>query len=420
MLDEALPPDSMRRNLAELCWLRLVLIICMSITALYCHFHGMNLLSAGFALAWIFLLLIVMTLLTALRLQSLTDTDSDEIFLQIMIDLVLLTALFHLTGASSNPFVTYYLVPLAIAASTLSLRQTLALGAMTLLAYSTLFWFDSVGMNSNWPWQSYQGHLLGMWINFIISSSVLVLFLSRMQRRLKAQQGFMNALQRRQLQRDQAVAMGNLAATAVHELATPLSTLMLLADELEQVLPTGDVAQRAVQSLQSELRRCRQILTNLRTQARSPESLPAKPLQAHIDNCLQPLQTQYVERVINCVILTGAEEVVSFPWLLQQVLHNALKNALEAAHSQVKLTLHYANARLHCRIEDDGPGFPADILLLTDAPVPSTKPDGLGLGLFLAQVTLSELGGHLSLRNRKHGGAELIFECPLMAAAVQM
>lgn len=412
-----MPPDTMRRNLVELCWLRNILILMMAVTATYCHVSGINLLAAGPGLAWVFVLMMLINLLTALRLRSASEVDGDELFLQILLDLVLLTALFHLSGASSNPFVTYYLVPLAIAASTLPLRQTAALATLTLLAYSTLFYFSpmpmAVIMSINWPWQSYHGHLLGMWVNFILSSCLLVVFLGRMQRRLRDQQRFMAEQQRRQLQRDQAVAMGALAANAVHELATPLSTLMLLADELESVLPTGDSEQRAIASLQTQLQRCRDILAHLRTQARSPESVPEKPLHEHIDNCLQPLQSQYAECQFDLQILSGGERVVALPWLLQQVLHNGLKNAAEAAQSQVVLSVDFADGLLRCTIRDDGPGFPDDILALSHEPVPSTKPDGLGLGLFLAKVTLNEMGGHIVLRNPAEGGAEMQLDVPL-------
>jgi len=50
----------------------------------------------------------------------------------------------------------------------------------------------------------------------------------------------------------------------------------------------------------------------------------------------------------------------------------------------------------------------------------STKPDGLGLGLYLAHVTLTDIGGHLILRNREptQSGACLSIKLPLAALQV--
>ncbi|MEL0028434.1 MAG: ATP-binding protein, partial [Perlucidibaca sp.] len=356
-------------------------------------------------------------LLTLLRLRASVAVSDDELFLQLLFDVLLLTALFLQSGGSGNPFVTYYLVPLAIAASTLGWLQTAALAVFMLIGYSSLFLFAGASLpeGMSWPWHSYAGHLAGMWVNFAISSALLVIFVGRMQRRLREQDRLMAEQQRRQLQRDQAVAMGTLAATAVHELATPLATLTLVGGELAETLPADSPQRESVLLLQSQLARCRQILADLREQARQPDMAPRRSLREHASGWLQPLMVWHAGVRFELVSGAGSEAVVAIPWLLRQVLQNLLQNAAEASRSRVELRVEATAGQLHCTICDDGAGWPQELLGRLGQPAVSSKPDGLGLGVFLSQVTVAELGGSLSLDNADGGGAEVHLCIPLAA-----
>ncbi len=412
-------PSARRRNLVELCLLRGVLLVLLLLTALAMGMGRDQLGSLPSGLLMVVAGLLLINLLTMLRLRTASTVGDDELFLQLLFDVLLLTALFLQSGGSGNPFVTYYLVPLAIAASTLGWLQTGALAVFMLLGYSSLFWQGNPALAGamQWPWHSYAGHLAGMWINFVISGALLVVFVGRMQRRLRAQDRHLAEQQRRQLQRDQAVAMGTLAASAVHELATPLSTLTLVGAELAETLPDDSPQRQSVILLQSQLERCRQILADLREQARQPDTMPRKPLREHAGGWLQPLKVWQPEREFRLSLGEGAGQVIAVPWLLQQVLHNLLQNAADASRRQVSLHVEIREQTLLCRIADDGDGWPEELLGRIGQPAVSSKPDGLGLGVFLSQVTVAELGGTLLLSNADEGGAEVQLRIPLSALA---
>ncbi|MES2719448.1 MAG: ATP-binding protein [Pseudomonadota bacterium] len=399
-------PDVMRRNLAELCWLRTALMALFGLTLLYGQLTGLALAAAFPSLLLIFGLLVLINGLTTLRLRQQEPVADDELFLQLLFDLLLLTCLFRVSGGNSNPFVTYYLVPLAIAASTLALRQTLLLAGLMLASYFSLFVWPPAAQAVQWPWQTYQGHLMGMMVNFAISSLLLVFFLHRMHRRLREQERYLAEQQRRQLQRDQAVAMGTLAATAVHELATPLATVCLMVDELEEDMPAQ------MQPLQGQLQRCRDTLARLREQAAQPSQLPRQALSQHLQNCLQPVQVAFPALNFESGMAAEAAQAVVMPWLLQQALSNVLRNAAEAARSRVRLVAGKRQGEWQCRICDDGAGFPPVLLATLAQPMLSSKPEGLGIGLFLAQSTVSELGGTLTLEASEWGGASVLLRWP--------
>lgn len=407
-------PDVMRRNLAELCWLRTALMALFGLTLIYGQLTGLALAAAFPSLLLIFGLLLLINALTTLRLRQREPVADDELFLQLLFDLLLLTCLFRVSGGNSNPFVTYYLVPLAIAASTLALRQTLLLAGLMLASYFSLFVWPPAAQAVQWPWQTYQGHLMGMMVNFAISSLLLVFFLHRMHRRLREQERYLAEQQRRQLQRDQAVAMGTLAATAVHELATPLATVCLMVDELEEDMPVQ------MQPLQEQLQRCRDTLARLREQAAQPSQLPRQALSAHLQNCLQPIQVTFPSLHFESRMDAEASQAVVMPWLLQQALSNVLRNAAEAAKSRVRLVAGKSQGEWHCRICDDGAGFQPGLVAALGQPMLSSKPEGLGIGLFLAQSTLSELGGTLSMASSEWGGASVLLRWPDASAHTEV
>jgi nitrogen fixation/metabolism regulation signal transduction histidine kinase len=90
----------------------------------------------------------------------------------------------------------------------------------------------------------------------------------------------------------------------------------------------------------------------------------------------------------------------------EQVLVNVLKNAMEAIGEEGKITLRlvHENGRPVLRIADTGPGIPEEIRPLLFTPFFSTKRDGRGLGLTLAQEILSQHGFDFGLENRVEGG----------------
>lgn len=398
----------LRRHVRMLINLRWAFALLLMVMAVACEWLVKPAPNWSISLLLAFSLLILINVLSQLRLRSTLAVDHDELFLQLLFDLVVLTWLFHESGGSSNPFITYYLVPLAVAASTLAWRQTYCLALLMLSAYGALFWWPSPVAQNLWPWHSYEGHLFGMWANFGISAGLLVFFLSRMHQRLRSQEQHHIEQQRQQLLRDQALALGSLAATAVHDLATPIATLTLLAEELDSVPPNlrADV--------QAQLQRCRRILAELREQAQHPELLPEQPLAQLMEHIVAPLRENFASKQVTLSV-SSPNTALAMPWKAQQVISHVLKNALEAPATEVFIKANANTEHFSCEIRDNGPGFTQAMLVASQEqclePYASQKPDGLGLGLCLALITLNELGGSLSLSN--DAGAVVSITLPL-------
>jgi signal transduction histidine kinase len=109
---------------------------------------------------------------------------------------------------------------------------------------------------------------------------------------------------------------------------------------------------------------------------------------------------------------------------LRQVLHNLLKNALEAMDyakdSQVKISTRCAHEQscryVELKIEDSGPGIPGEMFDQLFDPYVTTKPRGSGLGLAIVKKIVEEHGGMLWAENNATGGATIIIRLPVVSA----
>tara|TARA_R110001599_G_scaffold351822_1_gene584831 strand:- start:167369 stop:168352 length:984 start_codon:yes stop_codon:yes gene_type:complete len=186
--------------------------------------------------------LAVLVSITGLSLWRCTrqwPVTDHEFLAQLLIDVIGWTVLMYYTGGANNPFVSYYIVPLVIAAAVLPWRNTWLVAGTSLLAYSALLYYYRPfplftphaqighGNGSN-------VHILGMWFNFLFSAGLITYFVVRMAVILRQRDAREVAQREDRLRDDQIMAVASLAAGTAHELATPMTTMTVLVDEMLQ------------------------------------------------------------------------------------------------------------------------------------------------------------------------------------------
>jgi nitrogen fixation/metabolism regulation signal transduction histidine kinase len=110
---------------------------------------------------------------------------------------------------------------------------------------------------------------------------------------------------------------------------------------------------------------------------------------------------------------------------LRQVLHNLLRNALEAMEHQDEARVEMSTRRvagadtdlIEIKVADNGPGFVRDIMHQAFEPYVTSKPKGTGLGLAIVKKLIEEHGGQINARNREQGGAEISILIPMSVDA---
>ena len=162
--------------------------------------------------------LIFFNIYTWMRSTQLDEVNSLEIFLQLLADLAALSALFYFAGGAANPFTSMYLLPLAVGSILLPQLWLLMLALLSVLAYAYLMWFHPE-QHSQHNHQSFNLHLIGMWISFVLSAGVIALFVVNMRSALQSKDQQLLAAREQVIKDQKLVSLGTLAASTVHELS---------------------------------------------------------------------------------------------------------------------------------------------------------------------------------------------------------
>jgi two-component system sensor histidine kinase RegB len=309
------------------------------------------------------------------------------------------------------------LIPISIAAITLSRGYSIALAAIALTCYSLLLkYYVAIVAIAPGHHQAADNslHILGMWANFAISATIIIYFISRMAATLKQQEQEIAMARDAQLRDEQLLAVGTLAAGTAHELGTPLNTMKLIVDEM--LLDTDNQAD--VMLLNQQIEQCKTTLKQLLTTAEESQSnqLEAQSVQLYLDNVLarwqlmRPLLQSHIQYADS-----PAVNAVFHPTIAQSIL-NLLNNAADASE-KVDIDISWNPEMATIRIRDFGAGIDAAKLKTLGQPFVTDKAEGLGLGLFLSQATLTRFGGSVSLHNAAEGGTITQISLPLAATA---
>ncbi len=375
----------------------------------------------GLPVAEIAFVLSVYASLTAaiwVRSRRAVPIGETEFFIHLLADIAFFSILLFFSGGASNPFISYMLIPISIAAITLSRSYSIAVALAALLCYSLLLkYFVAISAIAPGHHQAADNslHILGMWANFAISAEIIIYFISRMAATLKQQEQEIAMARDAQLRDEQLLAVGTLAAGTAHELGTPLNTMKLIVDEM---LLDGD-NQADVVLLNQQIEQCKITLKQLLTTAEESQStqLEAQSVRLYLDSILarwqllRPLlktQIQFIE--------SPEISVIFHPTIAQSIL-NLLNNAADASQ-QVDINISWNANTATINIRDFGPGLDAEKIATLGQPFVSDKAEGLGLGLFLSQATLTRFGGSVTLQNAAEGGTLTQIMLPLLTTAV--
>jgi signal transduction histidine kinase len=212
------------------------------------------------------------------------------------------------------------------------------------------------------------------------------------------------------------------AADAGHELRTPLTGLRANIDTLARnpELPVAE-RQALVADIAAEQERIVHLLDGLQALARgeAAESLPREDVELAdlVDGALYAARRRHPHVAFE--LEEGLAEATVRGWAggLRLLVDNLLDNA--AMHGRpdgrVRIGLHRAGEDLLLRVQDDGPGIPADereSLLAPFARGRYTTADGTGLGLAIVAQQVALHGGDLTLGDAALGGLAVRVRLP--------
>lgn len=452
-----------KAQLRTVLWMRLFAVI--TLIGLLSLAHGM----AAARLPWptllfVLALMLLLNILAWFRLRG-GSVGPYEVGAQIFADLFGFSVLLYFTGGATNPFVMFYLPLLGLAAALLPWNQVVALAGFSILAYSVLM-LEYIPLVLAKPQNAVELHLLGMWINFLVSVLILVGFVARLSNGIRQRDQDLNTAQTR-LNRDaRMAALGNQSASLAHELGTPLNTAkIILTDWMDS--PDGldvQVFQREAMVVREQLERMEQSLIQLRNSlelegqvregpnADESSSMPVE-VKAWLDNWVSAWRNRNPETVVVLAVDIPASLKAAAQWdSMELVLNGVFENCLQAyeraltlggAGKQglqrcIHLSVRYIQTSLEFVVEDKAGGFDKDLLKkLGRQPVRSMDSSTQdkdespansrrGMGLFLAVGLIERAGGLMQFSqvsekaqddDTRELGARVFFSMPLFEVA---
>ena len=338
-------------------------------------------------------------------------------------DLLVLTALLYLTGGPLNPFSILYIVHIALAAVMLPARWTWAIGLASILCFGFLF-IDHVPL----PMQHEEGamhwHVPGMWFAFVVAAGLITLFVGRLSRRLEARNAQLAEAREKALRTEKLAALGTLSTGAAHELATPLSTIAVVASDLEHEFEQGEVSDELREDarlIRDQVDRCRAIIDQLAVDTGQTlgEVNETTTLESLFEEALDPLLPG---KALTIEMRDGLADATLFAPIrtLAHAIRALVDNALQAspAPDSVELVAAKTGQGICIEVTDAGPGMSPEVRQRATEPFFTTKApeEGTGLGLFLAQSVADSLDGELRLESSTHGGTRATLDLPLQVA----
>ena len=348
-----------------------------------------------------------------------------ELFLAMLVDIASLTAQLYFTGGINNPFVFLFLLQVILSAVLLRVESTWLVVAITTLCLAFLSIFNKPLV---WPLNSSYKladlYATGLVICFVLNAALLVIFITRIGRNLRAGDAALAGLRQRAVEEEHIVRMGLLASGAAHELGTPLATMsVVLSDWKRMPQFSKDPAMlEEIEEIEGQLLRCKSIVSGILLSAGETrgESSSKTSLNEFFESLVEEWESSRPSQYFEYTNSIDEEFTVAFDSTVKQMVFNVLDNALEVSPNWLRFEVSKNQEQLFLTVADQGPGFRADILEQVGTPYNSSKgrPGG-GLGLFLVMNVARTLGGTLTVNNRKEGGAEVVIALPLNAMILQ-
>jgi two-component system sensor histidine kinase RegB len=346
-----------------------------------------------------------------------TQLSDRSAFLFLLIDILQLGILLYLSGGITNPFVIFLLIPSVFSSSNLSLRTNVLLVILTIIIIIFLtFSYQDLPINLNSDFHNNHYFYYSIPVSLIIASVFLNYFAMTFGTQSRLRKEALGKMEEVMAKEHELLSLGGQAAAAAHSLGTPLSTITIIAHDLMKQFKGQKDLEKDIELLNSQVERCNEILKRLTLNPVEEDEFIDKDINIR----------DYLHEIISSFKEISKKEFVfnfdqdSNPKKISKSieivygLRNFIGNANKFAKNTIFINLKSDSEMTEITIEDDGNGYPRDIISKIGEPYLKSNysndksKQGLGLGLFIGKTLLEKNFASVNCRNSKtRNGAEV-------------
>ncbi len=349
-----------------------------------------------------------------------TQLSDRSAFLFLVIDIFQLGILIYLTGGVTNPFIIFLLIPSVFSSSNLSFKTNISLVFLTSVIIIFLTFYSKklpVPISDHFHVSPYYYYAIPLAL--IIALIFLNYFAMTFGVQSRLRKEALAKMEEVMAKEHELLSLGGQAAAAAHSLGTPLSTIKIITQDLVKQFSDKKEIQKDVLLLSSQVERCNEILKRLTLNPVEEDDFIDNDLLMR--NLLKEIVSSFKE-ISDKKFILNFDQDTNLKKITKSIeivygLRNFIGNANKFSKDSVYIILKSNSEITQIIIEDNGSGYPRDVLSKIGEPYLKSNmfsdksKVGLGLGLFIGKTLLEKNFASVSCQNSKtRSGAEVIIE----------
>ena len=389
------------------------------LTSIYFVYFILN-FEFDFLVSNLIILLGILSNLYLIFIYQKTQLSDRSAFIFLVIDIFQLGALLYITGGVTNPFVIFLIIPSVFSSSNLSFKTNFLLVSLTIIVIFILtFYALELPFPINVHFHVSPYYFYSIPISLIIALIFLNYLAMTFGKQSRLRREALAKMEEVMATEHELLSLGGQAAAAAHSLGTPLSTIKIITQDLIKQFRGNKDVEKDIELLSSQVERCNEILKSLTLNPAEEDNFIDKDisLREYLSEIISSFREISKKNFIFNFDQYSNEKKISKSIEIVYGLRNFIGNANKFSKENVYINLKSDNVITEITIEDDGNGYPRDILSKIGEPYLKSNDNvekskiGLGLGLFIGKTLLEKNFATIRCRNSKtRSGAEVIIK----------
>ena len=337
-------------------------------------------------------------------------------------DIFQIGILFYFTGGITNPFIFLIIIPAVFSSQYLHFFSSIILVTIiTIIVIFLSFFYQDLPHPGELHYHVPDYYLFAIPISIIIGLFFLVYFGFKFGEESRIRKKAYDKIQELMARESELLSLGAQAAASAHSLGTPLSTILLIATELQKDFGNNKKFKKDLDLLLSQSIRCREILKKLSLNPSIEDEFLniSLPLNDYISEIVRSYEE--ISKKIFSINLKNNKNPIDTNKSIEIIygLRNFIGNANKFSKEKIDISIISDNKETSIIIKDDGPGFPKDLIDKDKLGEPyirtldqkNISKYGLGLGTFIGKTLLEKNFANISFKNSSdNGGAEVLIK----------